>query len=54
MLGLIGLLLVIWLVFILLGVFVKGLIWLLVIGAILFVATLAYGWIKREALSSRP
>lgn len=53
MLGLIGLLLVIWLVFILLGVFVKGLLWLLVIGAILFVATLAYGWIKREALGGR-
>ncbi len=53
MLGLIGLLLVIWLVFILIGAFAKGLLWLLVIGVILFVATAAYGWIKREALGGR-
>lgn len=53
MLGLIGLLLVIWLVCVLLGVFIKGLLWLLVIGAVLFVATAAFGWIKRETLGRR-
>lgn len=40
MLGLLGLLLVIWLVFVLLGALVKGLLWLLVIGAVLFVGAL--------------
>lgn len=50
MLGLLGLLLVIWLVLILLGVFVHGLFWLLVIGAVLFIATSVVGFIKREAL----
>jgi hypothetical protein len=53
MLGLLGLLLVIWIAFILLGVFIKGLVWLLVIGAILFVGTAIFGFIKREALGRK-
>lgn len=53
MLGLIGLLLVIWIVCIVIGVAVKGLFWLVVVGVVLFLATAAYGWIKRESFSGR-
>ncbi|WP_166902185.1 hypothetical protein [Mycobacterium sp. DL440] len=49
MIGLIVALLVIWLIFILLGVFIKGLFWLVVVGAVLFVATAIVGWVKRNA-----
>jgi hypothetical protein len=48
MLGLIVTLLVIWLILALLGLVVKGLFWLFVIGAILFVATGAFGWFRRR------
>ncbi|EFL08900.1 predicted protein [Streptomyces sp. AA4] len=50
MLALLGLLLVIWVACIVVGIAVKGLFWLLIIGAILFVATAAVGFVKREAL----
>lgn len=49
MIGLIVALLVIWVILILLGVFVKGLFWLIVVGAVLFVATAIVGWVKRNA-----
>lgn len=48
MLGLIGLLLVVWLVFVILGFVVKGLLWLAVVGIVLFAATAAWGWVKRN------
>lgn len=48
MLGLIALLLVVWLAFIVIGAVVKGLFWLLIIGAILFMATAAFGWVRRR------
>lgn len=48
MLGLIGLLLVIWLVLAVVGAVVEGLFWLLIVGVILFLATAAYGWTKRN------
>jgi hypothetical protein len=48
MLGLIVTLLVIWLILALLGIFIKGLFWLFVIGAILFVATGVLGWFRRR------
>jgi hypothetical protein len=48
MLGLIVTLLVIWLILALLGLVVKGLFWLFVIGAILFVVTGAFGWFRRR------
>jgi hypothetical protein len=51
MLRLLGLLLVIWLVVTIAGaVFavMEGLFWLAVIGALLFVATAALGWRKRD------
>ncbi|WP_370937559.1 hypothetical protein [Amycolatopsis sp. cg13] len=50
MLALLGLLLVVWLACIVLGVVVKGLFWLIIVGAILFVATAVIGFVKRKAL----
>ena len=50
MLGLLGLLLVIWLACILVGVFIKGLFFLIIVGAVLFIATGVVGFVKREAL----
>ncbi len=51
MLGLIGFLLLLWLAFIIVGSLVKGLLWLLVVGAVLFVITAIVGFVKREAFS---
>ena len=48
MLRFLGLLLVVWLVLTVLGAIVKGLFWLAVVGLVLFVATAALGWNKRE------
>ncbi|WP_040337039.1 hypothetical protein [Candidatus Blastococcus massiliensis] len=48
MLGFIALLLVVWLLLVVVGAVVEGLFWLLVIGAVLFVATAAFGWIRRN------
>ena len=53
MLALLGLLLVIWVACIVVGIAVKSLFWLLIIGVILFVATGVIGFIKREALGRR-
>ncbi|EWT06430.1 membrane protein [Intrasporangium chromatireducens Q5-1] len=50
MLGFLGLLLLIWIAFIVIGALIKGLFWLIIIGIVLFVATAIYGWGKREAL----
>ena len=46
--GLIVALLVIWLILSILGFVVKGLLWLAIIGLVLFVATAAWGWVKRK------
>ncbi|MGY1750202.1 MULTISPECIES: hypothetical protein [unclassified Modestobacter] len=48
MLGFIALLLVIWLALIVIGSVIEGLFWLVVIGAVLFVATAVFGWVKRN------
>jgi hypothetical protein len=48
-LGLIAFLLIVWLAFIVIGAVVKGLFWLLIIGAVLFLATAAFGWFRRRA-----
>jgi hypothetical protein len=48
MLGFIALLLVVWLALVVIGALVEGLFWLIVIGAVLFVATAVYGWVKRN------
>lgn len=42
-------LLVIWLVLSIVGFAVKGLIWLAIIGLVLFVVTGVWGWVKRKA-----
>ena len=48
MLGFIALLLVVWLALMVVGAVVEGLFWLIIIGAVLFVATAAFGWVKRN------
>jgi hypothetical protein len=52
MLGIIALLLVVWLVITVLGVVIKGLFWLAVIGVLLFLVTSALGWNRRKGLGS--
>jgi hypothetical protein len=47
--GIIITLLVIWLLLSVLGFAIKGLLWLAVIGLVLFVATGVWGWVKRKA-----
>jgi hypothetical protein len=48
MLGLIILLLVVWLVLAVLGFAIKGLLWLAIIGLVLFVITAIFGFIRRR------
>jgi hypothetical protein len=42
-------LLVLWLVLALLGAVIKGLLWLLVIAVVAFLATAAWGWLKARS-----
>lgn len=49
MIAILGVLLVVWLVIVVVGFVVKGLVWLAIIGIVLFLATAVYGWIKRKA-----
>ncbi|MDO5751706.1 hypothetical protein [Arthrobacter sp.] len=51
MMGLIVALLVIWVVLAVLGFVVKGLLWLAVLAIVLFVATAAIGWVRRNITS---
>lgn len=48
MLRLLGLLLVIWLAIAVVGLVIKGLFWLFVIGLLLFVGTSAWAWLKER------
>ncbi|QPZ39840.1 DUF2207 domain-containing protein [Paramicrobacterium chengjingii] len=48
MFGFIITLLIIWLVLAVLGFVIKGLVWLAIIGIVLFVATLIWGFIRRS------
>lgn len=50
--GLIWTLLVIWLILAVLGLVIKGLIWLFIVGLVLFVATGILGWVRRKAAGS--
>ena len=50
MLAILVIALVIWLVLVLLGFLVKGLVWLAIIGIILFLATAIFGGAKRSSL----
>lgn len=47
MLSLIVILLIIWVVFAVLGFAIKGLLWLAILGIILFVITAIFGWFRR-------
>ncbi len=49
MIAIVGVLLLVWLVVAVLGFVIKGLVWLAIIGLILFVVTAGYGWVKRKA-----
>jgi hypothetical protein len=50
MIGLILALLVIWVVLSVIGFAVKGLVWLAIIGIILFVGTAAIGFVRRNTV----
>jgi hypothetical protein len=51
--GILIALLVVWAVLVVLGIVIKGLFWLIIVGAVLFVATGVIGFVKREALGRR-
>jgi hypothetical protein len=46
--GLIALLLVVWIALSVMGFVIKGLVWLAIIGLVLFVATAAFGFVRRK------
>ncbi|MEU8636425.1 hypothetical protein AB0C38_30025 [Amycolatopsis sp. NPDC048633] len=46
-------LLVVWAILAVLGIVIKGLFWLIIVGAVLFVATAVIGFVKREALGRK-
>lgn len=48
MMGIVLLLLIVWVVLGVIGLVVKGLLWLFIVGLILFLATAAWGWMKRQ------
>jgi len=50
MLALVGVLLVVWVVLAVIGFVVKGLVWLAIVGIVLFLATAAFGWVRRKAV----
>jgi hypothetical protein len=52
MVGLVVGLLVIWLILAVLGLVIKGLFWLFVVGAVLFVVTAIVGWARRRVSAS--
>ena len=49
MLILVIVLLVLWLILTVVGFAIKGLMWLAIIGIILFAGTAAIGWVRRKA-----
>ena len=48
MLGFIAVLLVLWLALTVIGAVVEGLFWLVAVGIVLFLATAAFGWVRRS------
>lgn len=42
-----------WAVLAILGIAIKSLFWLIIVGAVLFVATAVIGFVKREALGRK-
>ncbi|UOZ05654.1 hypothetical protein [Amycolatopsis sp. WQ 127309] len=51
--GLLVGLLVIWAVLVVLGIVIKGLFWLIIVGAVLFIATGVIGFVRRKAVGGR-
>lgn len=49
-LQILGIVLVIWLAFVIVGLVVHALFWLFVIGAVLAAGTLAVGWARRKSI----
>lgn len=49
MLQLLALLLILWVVLIIVGAVIKALFWLIIIGAVLFLLTAAFGWSRRDS-----
>ncbi|HLS14067.1 MAG TPA: LPXTG cell wall anchor domain-containing protein [Beutenbergiaceae bacterium] len=47
-------LLIVWVVLSVLGFVIEGLIWLAIVGLVLFAATTVFLWIKRKASSGTP
>lgn len=52
MVGIIITLLVIWAVLAIVGFVIEGLFWLAVIGIVLFLGTMVWGWLKRKSRST--
>jgi hypothetical protein len=52
MVYLILILLAIWLILTIIGLIIEGLIWLGVIGAVLFLATVVWGWVQSRQNSA--
>lgn len=50
MLQLLALLLIIWVALIVIGAVIKALFWLIIIGAVLFLLTAAFGWFRRDSV----
>jgi hypothetical protein len=46
--GFLVLLLIVWIALVVLGAVIKGLFWLAVVGVVLFLATAAFGWMRRR------
>ncbi|HEY2172517.1 MAG TPA: hypothetical protein VGH85_01780 [Mycobacteriales bacterium] len=49
-LRILGIVLVVWLAFVIIGLLVKALSWLLVVGLVLAGATLAVGYVRRKSI----
>ena len=54
MIGIVAALLVIWLVLVVLGFVIKGLLWLALIGVVLFIATGVWGWLRGKSKALTP
>lgn len=50
MLGILVFLLIVWLVVVVIGFAIEGLLWLAIIGLALFVVTAGIGWVRRRTL----
>ncbi len=49
-LRILGIVLVVWLAFVLIGLLVKALSWLFILGLVLAAGTLAVGWARRKSI----